>query len=60
MTVILELEDEAGNIDLCECSIKDTRVLNVIKRIYTAPRVDTPTDFDHYQAQYAHACGYHD
>jgi hypothetical protein len=58
LNLILELADEAGNVDLCECEpAPSTRVLRVIRRIVTAP--PQPEDRS-YQVQYAHACGYRD
>jgi len=53
---VFEIEDEAGNIDLCECD--GTRVIRVIRRVVTAKTVDFEDRT--YAIQYAYACGYHD
>jgi hypothetical protein len=52
----VEIEDEAGNIDLCV--VEGTRILRVVHRIKSAPV--EPEDSGTYAAQYAYACGYHD
>jgi hypothetical protein len=58
-TVLLELVDEAGNIDLCECEpAPSTRVLRTVKRIKTVVPVEHEDRT--YQAGYAYACGYRD
>jgi hypothetical protein len=55
-TVIIEIEDEIGNIDMCECESGSTRVISVIRRIVTSHQ--TNIENREYSIQYSHACGY--
>jgi hypothetical protein len=58
-TVLIELEDEVGNIDLCECEpAPSTRVLRTVRRLKSVLCADDGA-YRTYQAQYAHACGYY-
>ena len=59
MTEIIELTDEAGNVDRCEVEAQGTRVIRVIERIATAVPDGDGGDRA-YQSGYAYACGYHD
>ena len=62
MASLVEIEDEIGNVDLCECEdAPSTRVLRIVRRVKFADVVDNSEGADRvYQAQYAYACGYHD
>jgi len=57
---VVEIEDEVGNIDLCECEeAPSTRILRIIARIKSVQNTSEDSNTT-YQAQYAYACGYFD
>lgn len=60
MARLESIEDEVGNVDLCECEdAPSTRILRVIRRVKTVSIQDDDNNRE-YQAQYAYACGYYD